>query len=126
MSSRRLRKRAARGELCFGTIETWLIYKLSRGSAFVTDYTNASRTMLFNLEGRQWDAAMLAMLGVPVEMLPTPVSSRGPLAEAAAGTIAARPIRSAPRSAISSRRSTGRAPSKPATPNRRTEPARFS
>jgi glycerol kinase len=87
-----LRKRAARGELCFGTIETWLIYKLSRGSAFVTDYTNASRTMLFNLEGRQWDAAMLAMLGVPVEMLPTPVSSRGPLAEAAAGTIAARPI----------------------------------
>jgi glycerol kinase len=87
-----LRKRAARGELCFGTIETWLIYKLSRGSAFVTDYTNASRTMLFNLEERQWDGAMLAMLGVPAEMLPTPVSSRGPLAEAAAGTIAARPI----------------------------------
>lgn len=44
-----LRKRAARGELCFGTIDTWLIFKLSGGAAFVTDYTNASRTMLFNL-----------------------------------------------------------------------------
>ena len=45
-----LRARAARGELCFGTIDTWLIFRLSRGAAFVTDYTNASRTMLFNLE----------------------------------------------------------------------------
>jgi len=87
-----LRARAAQGALCFGTIETWLIFKLSRGSAFVTDYTNASRTMLFNLERRMWDAAMLEMLGVPVEMLPEPVSSRGPLAEAAAGTIGERPI----------------------------------
>jgi glycerol kinase len=87
-----LRIRAGRGDLCFGTIDTWLTYRLSRGSAFVTDFTNASRTMLFNLETRRWNPAMLAMLGVPVEMLPEPVSSRGPLAEAAAGTIAPRSI----------------------------------
>jgi glycerol kinase len=87
-----LRKRGHRGELCFGTIDTWLIYKLSRGANFVTDYTNASRTMLFNLARMEWDDEMLAMLNVPREMLPAAVSSRGPMAEAAAGTIAARAI----------------------------------
>jgi len=83
-----LRERGARGDLCFGTIDTWLVHKLSRGAAFVTDYTNASRTMMFNLARREWDDEMLAMLGVPREMLPTAVSSRGPLAETAPGTIA--------------------------------------
>src|SRR5579863_6722092 len=87
-----LRARAARGELCFGNIDTWLTFKLSRGANFVTDYTNASRTMMFNLESLEWDDAMLAMLEVPREMLPSAVSSRGPLAEAAAGTIASRSI----------------------------------
>src|SRR5712671_1257025 len=57
-----LRRRARRGELCFGTIDTWLIYKLSRGAAFVTDLTNASRTMMLNLERLQWDSSMLEML----------------------------------------------------------------
>src|SRR5271156_5946224 len=83
-----LRQRGARGDLCFGTIDTWLAYKLSHGASFVTDYTNASRTMLFNLARRQWDDEMLAMLAVPREMLPTAVSSRGPIAETAPGTIA--------------------------------------
>src|SRR3984957_14502295 len=83
-----LRERGARGELCFGTIDTWLVYKLTRGAEFVTDYTNASRTMLFNLARREWDDEMLAMLDVPREMLPRAVSSRGPLAETAPGTIA--------------------------------------
>ncbi len=87
-----IRKRAARGELCFGTIDTWLVYKLSRGAEFVTDYTNASRTMMFNLARRDWDDEMLAMLGVAREMLPRAASSRGPLAEAAPGTIASRAI----------------------------------
>ncbi len=87
-----LRARGARGDLCFGTIDTWLVHKLSRGAAFVTDYTNASRTMMFNLARREWDDEMLAMLGVPREMLPTAVSSRGPLAETAPGTIAPRAI----------------------------------
>jgi len=85
-----LRARAAKGELCFGTIDTWLVFKLSRGTNFVTDYTNASRTMMFNLGDLEWDDTMLAMLQVPREMLPAAVSSRGPMAEAAAGTIASR------------------------------------
>jgi len=91
-SDRGLRRRAARGELCFGTIDSWLIFRLSRGAAFVTDFTNASRTMMLNLKQRRWDAAMLRMLGVPAAMLPEPVSSRGPLAEAAAGTFGPRAI----------------------------------
>jgi glycerol kinase len=86
-ADRSLRRRASRGELCFGTIDSWLIFKLSRGDVFVTDFTNASRTMLLNLDSLQWDAAMLEMLGVPDSLLPRPVSSRGPLAETAPGTI---------------------------------------
>jgi glycerol kinase len=82
---RRLRRRAARGELCFGTIDSWLVFKLSKGAAFVTDVTNASRTMLMNLEERAWDPAMLAMLNVPAAMLPRIVASRGPIAEASRG-----------------------------------------
>jgi glycerol kinase len=89
---RRLRHRGERGEICFGTIESWLIYKLSRGATFVSDFTNASRTLLFNIESRAWDEAMCEKLGVPVAMLPRPVSSVGPLCETATGTIAARPI----------------------------------
>ncbi|MBV8775490.1 MAG: glycerol kinase GlpK [Deltaproteobacteria bacterium] len=84
---RALSRRAARGEVCFGTIDSWLIFKLSRGEAFVTDFTNASRTMLMNLEQRRWDPVMLQMLGVPEQMLPQLMDSRGPLAEAARGTV---------------------------------------
>src|SRR5580704_318501 len=83
---------AARGELCFGTIDSWLTFRLSRGAAFVTDFTNASRTMMLNLKDRRWDDAMLKMLGVSAAMLPEPVSSRGPLTEAAAGTFGPRAI----------------------------------
>jgi glycerol kinase len=89
---RELRRRAERGELCFGTIDSWLTFKLSRGGAFISDFTNASRTMMLNLHSRTWDPGMLEMLGVPAEMLPQPVSSRGPMAEAAAGTLAPRAI----------------------------------
>lgn len=91
-SERGMRRRAARGDLCFGTIDSWLVFRLSRGAAFVTDFTNASRTLMLNLKTRAWDGAMLRMLGVPAAMLPEPVSSRGPMAEAAAGTFAPRPI----------------------------------
>lgn len=87
-----LRRRAARGELCFGTIETWLIFKLSRGAAFVTDYTNASRTMMLNLERRVWDDEILRILDIPREMLPGTTNSRGPFADAAPGTIARQSI----------------------------------
>lgn len=91
-SDRALRRRAAKGELCFGTIETWLIFKLTRGVVFASDYTNASRTMLLNLERLEWDATMLEMLGVPYEMLPSLTASRGPLGEAVRGTLADRAI----------------------------------
>ena len=87
-----LRKRAARGELCFGTIDTWLIFKLSGGAAFVTDYTNASRTMMFNLERRTWDEEMLRMLDVPNEMLAGAIGSRGPFAEVARGVLGNRTV----------------------------------
>ena len=87
-----LRARAERGELCFGNIDTWLIWRLSRGASFVTDYTNASRTMLLNLARLEWDDAMLAMLGAPREMLPALVGSRGPLAEVAPGVIGPKAI----------------------------------
>src|SRR5207244_3321328 len=83
-----LRRRAKRGELCFGTIDTWLVFRLSRGAAFVTDFTNASRTMLFDLARLAWDAAMLRMMRVPEELLPRVIESRGPIAEAVAGTLA--------------------------------------
>lgn len=89
---RGLRRRAVRGELCCGTIESWLVFKLTRGAAFVSDFTNASRTMLMNLEERCWDPAMLAMLGVPEALLPRLIASRGPLAEAAPGMFGDRSV----------------------------------
>ena len=64
------RERAERGELLFGTVETWLIWKLTRGAVHVTDYSNASRTMLFNIRTLQWDAEILEELNIPRCMLP--------------------------------------------------------
>lgn len=63
------RKKAEAGELLFGTVDTWLIWKLSKGRIFVTDYTNASRTMLFNIHMRSWDDELLELFGVPRSML---------------------------------------------------------
>ena len=65
-----VRERAERGELLFGTVETWLIYKLTRGQIHVTDYSNASRTMLFNINTLDWDEDILKELNIPVCMLP--------------------------------------------------------
>ncbi len=64
------RERAEKGTLLFGTVETWLIWKLTRGAVHVTDYTNASRTMLFNINTLEWDAEILEELGIPKSMLP--------------------------------------------------------
>ncbi len=69
------RQRAQRGELLFGTVETWLIWKLTGGSAHITDYSNASRTMLFNIHTLQWDRDILNRLDIPVQMLPQPMPS---------------------------------------------------
>ena len=65
-----LRARADAGEVCFGTVDTWLGWKLSGGRTWVTDYSNASRTMLFNIHQLAWDANLCGALGVPVGMLP--------------------------------------------------------
>jgi glycerol kinase len=69
------RERAERGELLFGTVETWLIWKLTGGKVHVTDYSNASRTMLFNINTLQWDDDILKELDIPRCMLPTPMPS---------------------------------------------------
>ncbi len=66
------REAGARGDLLFGTVETWLIWKLSEGRLHVTDYSNASRTMLFNLTTLDWDDDILAELDIPRAMLPAP------------------------------------------------------
>ncbi|MBJ8107263.1 MULTISPECIES: glycerol kinase GlpK [Bacillus cereus group] len=64
------REKAENGELLFGTIDTWLVWKLSGGKAHVTDYSNASRTLMFNIHDLQWDDELLDMLTVPKSMLP--------------------------------------------------------
>jgi len=69
------RELAQQGDLLFGTVETWLIWKLTGGRVHVTDYSNASRTMLFNIHTLQWDAEILARLNIPESVLPTPVPS---------------------------------------------------
>ena len=66
---------AEEGKLLFGTVETWLIWKLTGGKVHVTDYSNASRTMLFNINTLGWDEEILGELGIPVSMLPTPMPS---------------------------------------------------
>ncbi|HBA62829.1 MAG TPA: glycerol kinase [Lachnospiraceae bacterium] len=69
------RERAERGELLFGTVETWLIWKMTKGQVHVTDYTNAARTMLFNITELKWDEEILAELNIPACMLPEPKPS---------------------------------------------------
>lgn len=79
------REAAASGQLAFGTIETWLIWKLTGGKAHVTDYSNASRTMLFNINELTWDQEILRELDAPETILPKPVASSGYMGETAPG-----------------------------------------
>jgi glycerol kinase len=72
-----VRARAERGELLFGTVECWLMWKLSGGKIHATDYSNASRTMLFNINTLQWDDEILKELNIPKCMLPKPMPSSG-------------------------------------------------
>ena len=69
------REKAGRGELLFGTVETWLIWKLTGGRVHVTDYSNAGRTMLFNIHTLSWDKELCALLNIPMNILPRPVSN---------------------------------------------------
>jgi glycerol kinase len=85
------RERASAGELAFGTIDTWLIWKLTRGTVHVTDPSNASRTMLFNIEKGKWDDELLKVLQVPREVLPE-VKSSSEIYGEATGDFAGIPI----------------------------------
>ena len=69
------RQKAEAGQLLFGTVETWIIWKLTKGRVHVTDYSNASRTMMFNIHTLKWDTDLLKLLDIPEQMLPTPVVS---------------------------------------------------
>ncbi|MDO5382833.1 MAG: glycerol kinase GlpK [Eubacteriales bacterium] len=69
------REKAENGELLFGTVETWLIWKLTKGKVHITDYSNASRTMLFNINTLQWDDEILKELDIPKCILPEPMPS---------------------------------------------------
>ena len=71
------REKAERGELLFGTVDTWLIWKLTNGKIHATDYTNASRTMIYNIKKLEWDEKLLNILGIPKSMLPEVKDSSG-------------------------------------------------
>ncbi len=69
------RAKAEKGQLCFGTIDCWLLWKLTNGKVFVTDVSNASRTMLFNIHTLQWDEDLLQLMNIPLQILPQVKSS---------------------------------------------------
>ena len=75
-----VREKVSQGRIMMGTIDTWLIWKLSGGESHVTDYSNASRTLLFNIYEKRWDDELLSILGIPREILPEPRPSSGILA----------------------------------------------
>jgi len=72
-----LRERAGKGELCFGTVDSWLIFNLTGGRVHATDVSNASRTLLFNLQTLEWDPHLLGVLGIPKAVLPQVRPSAG-------------------------------------------------
>ncbi|MBR7044268.1 MAG: glycerol kinase GlpK, partial [Lachnospiraceae bacterium] len=76
-----LRERAEKGELCFGTVDSWLIFKLTKGKVHATDYSNASRTLLFNINTLEWDDELCERLEVPKCMLPDARPSSGDFGE---------------------------------------------
>lgn len=81
--------RAKRGELAFGTIDTWLIWQLTGGASHLTDASNASRTMLFNIVTGQWDDELLALFDIPASVLPTVVDTSGVMAHSEAALLGA-------------------------------------
>jgi glycerol kinase len=81
------RDRAGRGELAFGTIDSWLVWQLTKGAAHVTDASNASRTLMFDIHTGQWDDELLAILDIPRAVLPRIVPSSGVVAQTAIGGI---------------------------------------
>ena len=86
------RAQAERGELAFGTVDSWLIWQLTRGRVHVTDVTNAARTMLFNVHDNAWDAELLALLDIPPSLMPKVLPSSAHFGDIDAGLLGA-PIR---------------------------------
>ncbi len=84
---RGLRRRAAKGELAFGTVDTWLLWNLTNGRKHVTDVTNASRTMLFNISTLMWDEELLKLFDIPVELLPEVVANDKIIANSTASVL---------------------------------------
>jgi glycerol kinase len=80
------REKAEKGDLCFGTVDSWLIWKFTRGKVHVTDITNASRTMLYNIYDDQWDEELLSLFNIPSSMLPEVKGSSELFAETSADT----------------------------------------
>ena len=79
------REKAEKGDLLFGTVETWLIWKLTGGKVHVTDVSNASRTMLFNIHTMTWDEELCALLRIPMSILPRPIENSGVFGHVAEG-----------------------------------------
>jgi len=75
------KEKAKNGDLLFGTVDTWLIWKLTKGAVHVTDHTNASRTMLYNIHTHEWDREILDKLDIPMNLLPKVVCSSGHIAD---------------------------------------------
>lgn len=86
------RERAERGELAFGTVDTFLLWQLTKGKVFATDYTNASRTMLFNIHTLQWDKELLRLFDIPANMLPEVRPSGHPFGVIDGGALASVPV----------------------------------
>lgn len=84
------RRKAENGDLLFGTVDSWLIWKMTNGNKHITDVTNASRTLLFNIHNLEWDKELLDLLDVPEAMLPEVVSSSSVYAETAGNIFASR------------------------------------
>lgn len=84
------KEKAANGELAFGTIDTWLIWKLTNGQTHVTDVSNASRTMIYNIHSLKWDEELLNLFGIPASMLPEVKSSSEVYGETAGQILAAK------------------------------------
>jgi len=81
--------RAARGELCFGTVDSWLLFRLTSGRVHATEVSNASRTLLYNIHDRCWDDVLLGALNIPREMLPEVCETRGHFGDVDAGCFGA-------------------------------------
>ncbi len=86
------REAADRGDLLMGTIDSWLVWKLTDGKSHVTDYTNASRTLLFNIHTLQWDKELLDLFTIPESMMPALLPSDGVFGETTLGGVFAQPI----------------------------------